>query len=137
METCRKAGYNKPPSQGPMLVMLPAELSTWNQTSGQCPLPHTPCDLLPPCLVPWGLPTVAHGSVADSRLQPRGLPVDGIQHLNDNQRGQRHGRRLGVAEDSAVQPLEVVVLHEALALMGLQARHTHHHPASPCTHQPY
>ncbi len=48
------------------------------------------------------------------------LPIAGIQHLNDHESGQGHGRGLVVVKDVTVDAFESFVLYEALRLMGLE-----------------
>ena len=47
------------------------------------------------------------------------LPVERVQHLNDNESRQSHGRGFRAGEDVAVDALKAFVLHEALRLVGL------------------
>ena len=51
------------------------------------------------------------------------LPVDRIKHLNDYECGESHAWWLGVIEDATVKPLEVLILYQALAVMGLKYTH--------------
>lgn len=55
------------------------------------------------------------------------VPGQRIGHLDDDERAQRHARRVRVVEDVAVDALEALVLHQALRLVSLErpirARH--------------
>ena len=47
------------------------------------------------------------------------LPVQGVEHLNDDEGGQSHAWGLEVIKDITVDTLEVLILHKALRLVGL------------------
>ena len=54
--------------------------------------------------------------------RPPSSPVQRVQHLDDDERRQRHGGRLVVRKDVAVDVSKAFVLHEALRLVRLWRR---------------
>ena len=49
------------------------------------------------------------------------VPVEGVKHFNDNERRERHGRRVVVLEDRAIDALEKVILHHAVRVVRLNS----------------
>ena len=57
---------------------------------------------------------------ATDQLSAAPSPVERVEHLDDDERGQRHGGRVVVLEDVAVDTLEALVLHQTLRLVRLR-----------------
>ena len=51
-------------------------------------------------------------------------PVESVKHLDDDEGGERHGGRVVVAEDLAVDALEQLLLHRAVRVVRLKAATT-------------
>ena len=70
--------------------------------------------LAPP---PSGRPRRASGG--RETLAPAHLPVEGIEHLNDDKGGEGHGGRVEVGKYLTLHALESLILYKTLRLMCL------------------